>query len=366
MVDLLVKDKVITQLKPNLVPTWNKERIIFDNESYSSSDIKNLPMLLNGDFKSITKKQQKLRNLLDDFLMNPDLKKKYQKSTYTLTFGEVAENNVGMEQIGSKIEKGFTKKELLNAKEYFDNLNFKTEFIKLNDLVDEDQYETEFESAYLLIIRNGLSNFCDLEDLYREVKEIKTDKKLYNARQKKVQNKHARFNICFADYSQKADFEEGKGTVVNFTDVPKISKIRDELPNIFGKKAKKLFCEENYYYNKEEYDEKSEIGIGWHGDTERRIVIGCRLGQTKNISFNWFYQNKSIGEKGTYLLNHGDMYIMSDKTVGSDWKKRKIPTLRHAAGFIKYSYLEKKIEKEESSSLSSSELEESEGTDSSE
>jgi len=32
-------------------------------------------------------------------------------------------------------------------------------------------------------------------------------------------------------------------------------------------------------------------------------------------------------------FNHGDIYIMSDKAVGNDWKKRKIHTLRHAAGF---------------------------------
>ena len=32
-------------------------------------------------------------------------------------------------------------------------------------------------------------------------------------------------------------------------------------------------------------------------------------------------------------LNHGDIYIMSEKSVGNDWKRRKIPTLRHAAGF---------------------------------
>jgi hypothetical protein len=36
------------------------------------------------------------------------------------------------------------------------------------------------------------------------------------------------------------------------------------------------------------------------------------------------------------MLNHGDIYIMSDKAVGYDWKKRKIPTLRHAAGCKKF------------------------------
>jgi len=35
-------------------------------------------------------------------------------------------------------------------------------------------------------------------------------------------------------------------------------------------------------------------------------------------------------------LNHGDLYIMSEKTTGFDWKKRTLITLRHAAGCEKY------------------------------
>jgi hypothetical protein len=31
-------------------------------------------------------------------------------------------------------------------------------------------------------------------------------------------------------------------------------------------------------------------------------------------------------------LAHGDMYAMSEKAVGFDWKKKKIFTLRHATG----------------------------------
>ena len=38
-------------------------------------------------------------------------------------------------------------------------------------------------------------------------------------------------------------------------------------------------------------------------------------------------------------LNHGDMYIMSEKAVGNDWKLKNKPTLRHAAGAAKYTNL---------------------------
>ena len=50
-----------------------------------------------------------------------------------------------------------------------------------------------------------------------------------------------------------------------------------------------------------------------------------------NLHFNWFYNSKSVGETLKLTLNNGDMYIMSEKAVGNDWKKRSIYTLRHSA-----------------------------------
>jgi len=58
--------------------------------------------------------------------------------------------------------------------------------------------------------------------------------------------------------------------------------------------------------------------------------------------FQWFQNSKPIGTRIKLILNHGDMYIMSEKAVGFDWKKRKIPTLRHAAGSEKYLTIKKK------------------------
>jgi hypothetical protein len=32
------------------------------------------------------------------------------------------------------------------------------------------------------------------------------------------------------------------------------------------------------------------------------------------------------------MLHNGDMYIMSEKATGFDWKLKKVPSLRHAVG----------------------------------
>jgi hypothetical protein len=40
------------------------------------------------------------------------------------------------------------------------------------------------------------------------------------------------------------------------------------------------------------------------------------------------------------------MYVMTDKAVGFDWKKKSIMTLRHAAGSDKFLEIKEKVIKE--------------------
>lgn len=54
-----------------------------------------------------------------------------------------------------------------------------------------------------------------------------------------------------------------------FDELPYLSGIRDALPKVLGPIATDLNAEGNYYY-----EDKS--GIGYHGDSERKIVIGFR------------------------------------------------------------------------------------------
>ena len=80
------------------------------------------------------------------------------------------------------------------------------------------------------------------------------------------------------------------------------------------------------------YYDISKCGIGFHGDSERKKVIAGSLGASRPIHWQWYFNSKPIGKRIKFMLNDGDMYIMSEKTSGWDWKKRSILTLRHAAG----------------------------------
>ena len=45
----------------------------------------------------------------------------------------------------------------------------------------------------------------------------------------RVVNKKARHNLCFSDIDQVADYEHGKGTIINFIRTPLLQHIRNNL-----------------------------------------------------------------------------------------------------------------------------------------
>jgi hypothetical protein len=146
-----------------------------------------------------------------------------------------------------------------------------------------------------------------------------------------VKNKNARHNLCFDDRSQEPAYEAGRGRIVPFAALPTLSGVRCALAHYFGaEKATNLLAEGNYYYD------VARTGIGFHGDGERRLVIALRLGATIPLHFQWFYRQQPHGDRIELRLEHGDMYAMSEKAVGTDWKRSVIPTLRHAAGAAPY------------------------------
>ena len=103
------------------------------------------------------------------------------------------------------------------------------------------------------------------------------------------------------------------------------------MHNFLGDKAKNLNAEGNYYY-----EQKS--GIGFHGDAERKIVICLSLGDKSTLRYAWRLPGTSehYGNPIDINVEHGDMYIMSEKATGYDWKLRSKVRVVHAAGSDKY------------------------------
>ena len=261
------------------------------------------------------------------------------KCAITITAGDRVENHVGNQQIGTMAKEGFTVGELETIHARGPRNGLQTELIALNAYAPA---ELNTERAAVLIIRGGVDALLrnideNSVDLYEEHAKLEWDTKarMYGA----VRNKHARHNLCYAKTPQKADYENGKGTVVAFDTVPILDFLMCALIGTLGEKAVGLHAEGNKYYD------PSTTGIGFHGDAERKRVVAIRLGASIPLHYQWFHEGSPVGERVRLSLDHGDIYVMSEKATGNDWKRKKVPTLRHAAGCAKYTTIKPKQKK---------------------
>lgn len=258
--------------------------------------------------------------------------------TFTITFGDRAENHVGMQKLGVLADHGHTLDDLLCVKKFFTEAGNHVEMVCLNDFLDEE-IATQTEKAYILIIRNAVNSVLNEmdkkhEDLFNEMKSFEWDRqaKMYG----RVVNKKARYNVCFGNQAQEANIQNGMGTVISWNQVPLLHKIKETLEASL-KETTPLEGEGNYYYD------HTKCGIGYHGDTERKKVVAIRVGASLPIFYQWFKDGKPVGQRIEKIVHGGDAYIMSSKAVGNDWKKKKNYTLRHAVGCDAFSiYKEKK------------------------
>jgi alkylated DNA repair dioxygenase AlkB len=254
----------------------------------------------------------------------------FNGASITMTYGDRAENHNGMQIIGEMAEHGFTIEQLKDCKRRFEHMGVKCKMINLNKYVD-----VETESAKVLVIRKGVDCLLKTigktaDDMYEELTGLKWDTKAYMYG--RVVNKKARYNLCISDKQQKPDYANGKGTIIAFKKLECCNAIREQLPE-YLEGSDNLVAEGNYYYDR-------KCGIGWHGDSERRKVVAVKLGDVPILNYQWYQNGNKIGKLCQIQLSHGDIYIMSEKAVGTDWKKKKVSsdntllaTLRHSTGF---------------------------------
>jgi hypothetical protein len=263
--------------------------------------------------------------------------------TITITFSERVENHTGMEIIGEEVKEGFNIRDLVDIKNKL--TNYETEIYYLNKPVinlDKEFNDDINNRAYILVVKDFVNKTLQNKDksdkeLYEEQTSFEWDSKMFSRKHKSgVVNKNARHNVCYANFSQEADFINKKGTVIDFEKLPLLNYIKEFLSKL-NKKCENLFAEGNKYYD------ITKCGIGFHGDTERKKVIGLRIGSNMDLHYQWYLRFKPVGKRMKIPLKGGDLYIMSNKAVGNDWKKSSILTLRHATGSYKYTNPKKEI-----------------------
>ena len=243
------------------------------------------------------------------------------------TFSECVENHVGMEKIsrtpkqnadGTLIEyndDGLNKQDLRSIAAWFKQKGQTAEIYALHKFSGLER------KAHVVLVRNGV----DGDALQREIEGKKPDTKFLNKRAKKVQNKHARYNFNVWDKpeTQEADFANGKGTVYAFQDMPQLNGVREMLTQIGSDrggdlklKLKDLLAEANVYYD-------HTTGIGFHGDEERKMVIGVNMGDPRYLEFQGYDNGAMVGKRITIILRSGDLYFMSVDACGHDCERHR-------------------------------------------
>ena len=272
----------------------------------------------------------------------------------TFTFCECAENGVGMEQLGALGGRGLSEADLRAAAAACERAGIVCELIDLVAAAGVGAAGAgPYEPAFVLVMRRALPVLLAAEpavaaaepatepateaateaataaataalvEEHRAIAAVVDKKALFRG---EVKNKNARWNLCFADYRQEPEYAAGRGRVIDFADVPLLGAVRAGIGRFFGAPYARLLAEGNYYYD------AARTGIGFHGDAERRVVIALRLGAPIPLHYQWYSRHQPVGARVVLQLAAGDMYAMSEKAVGTDWKRSAIPTLRHAAG----------------------------------
>lgn len=323
-----------------------------DGEEEDNNDGNNEDNEEDDDDEDNKKEEDNNRNNDNDSNNNEDipLPRNLRNQTYTITFGDQAENHVGMQKIGKLSNEGFQLNDLQRAKEWFESRGIVCELINLHEKLSPSKRNPSLPStssstssspleAYVLVARNGvsailsnntssLSSLSSANELMNE--QFLLPKDTHAFMYGRVVNKHARYNLCFSSFNQEPDYENGKGRVIDYNSVPLLKQIREEWINIIGEKGNNLEAEGNYYYD------ITKCGIGYHGDTERKKVIAIRMGETIPLYYVWYENSIPISDRIKITLNHGDVYFMSEKATGQDWKRKTFPTLRHATGIDKF------------------------------
>lgn len=78
---------------------------------------------------------------------------------------------------------------------------------------------------------------------------------------------------------------------------------------------------------------KKKSNLGWHGDDGRTIAVGVCLGAPATLSFIWRLPGSQTNYTGTRVeipLSDGDVYVMSEKAIGADFKSSSLLRVLHS------------------------------------
>jgi len=178
--------------------------------------------------------------------------------------------------------------------------------------------------AWLLIIKNPFNNSDSIySEIYNSTYCTVQEKKSSN---KKLAPKKARKTLFFSDYGSEIFSTEYGINVRNF---PSLVSLYSQIYafSSFSHSSEYISTiEANYYPNIHRTNIRNSFTL-----PRPKNITYC-LGETIPLTFQWFCRGIAITPKVTFELESGDIYVMSEKTMGCNSKKLSDTSLRHYVG----------------------------------
>lgn len=236
--------------------------------------------------------------------------------SYTLTFSDSSD----AKRTGKL---GFSIAELQKVQKEFEKKGFTCELIDLNIVLPPAHVIVDTPKARVLIIRQGVRDFgtgSDADGILQKLKTLPWDDRVW-FKHKPVKNP-MRHHLRFGEVEYNSD----EGHVVALKSIPDIVRIRQTLNEMYSYRGVEFDVEGDRFYNPE------TCGREPWGDQDRRFVVGVQLGAMMKMAFTWYYHESPFSQPVVIELQHGDIFMLSDKAVGHDVNRKAIATLRRTCG----------------------------------
>lgn len=256
----------------------------------------------------------------------------------TITLSENVLHFPGMQNFGQKSDFGFSNDELIKIYNLFPPGT--CEIINIKDILPTTLYD--IPDAYILIIRKQFINYAD--EILKTMKSSEgsnsegiitgvnwDDNRIHN---KKIVENRLFKKLIFLDINEyyKLPFSnvDNRGTIYNIRRIPPLFKLNEIFNSLF---SIPLYVEGTCYYN------INECYTPMHQEKDRRRIINLHLGSSSILHFRWYHQTQQVSDLKNIQIDHGDLYIMTDITMGNIKDSKTKLFLKHSMGTNEKAYL---------------------------
>ena len=252
-------------------------------------------------------------------------------SSFILTFSDVISHSSKMKEIGIPCSSGFKNEDLMRM---FSVLPIGTaELHNIRDILPSTFYN--IPDSYVLIMRSTFKSFSDeiikvftseeSNNIEGQITGVNWDReRFHNGRivENKLNHKLL-FNDMYDGYKSFPNIEENIGTIYNSRRIESIRQLHILLESTMGSG---LFIEGTSYYD------INQCYTPFGQEKKKKKIIGLCIGNSIPLCFKWFHNTQITSDIYKIILNHGDLFIMSEMAAGLNKESKTKLYIKHGFG----------------------------------